>query len=365
MYKVLLADDEKTILEGISTLVDWEKAGATVTGKASDGKMAYEMILQTPPDIVISDVKMPGMNGLELIEKVKQRYPDISFIILSGYDEFEFAKRAMQFNVKHYLLKPCNEKKIMGVLQEVVTELEEKKRKEQFVQNMRYNLEKVKPQVKEQFLKEFITNNAYGKREWEYYNNLLGINISGQTFRLILFEIEGGYDFEHIFALRNIATEIIEKKQEILLSTTIGERVVILVKDQPLDELLDQLKQTKDIYHKYYKLDVTIGVSEADDIERIRVLYKETKECLNYRFYLGKGSIITTRDWKTDRTGERDFQIDHENLALNVKSGRVDKVEAYLDAFFDRLKRAKPGSQSRQILFGRALYDDYQTGKQG
>ena len=92
MYKVLLADDEKVILHGISTLVDWEKRGTRLIGTALDGEMALEMIEREPPDIVISDIKMPGIDGLRLIREVRQRYPHIRFIILSGYEQFDFAK---------------------------------------------------------------------------------------------------------------------------------------------------------------------------------------------------------------------------------------------------------------------------------
>ena len=111
MYSVLLVDDERIILEGLSVVVEWERHGTALAGKAKNGAEALEMIREIRPDIVITDLKMPNMNGLELIAAVREEYPDIVFVILSGYDEFEYAQRAMQYGVRHYLLKPAASRK--------------------------------------------------------------------------------------------------------------------------------------------------------------------------------------------------------------------------------------------------------------
>lgn len=122
IYKLLIVDDEINILEGIATMINWKSCNARLIGKASHGKMAFDMILNNPPNIVITDIKMPGINGVELIEKTHKYYPHIKFIILSGHDEFEFAKTAMQYNVQHYILKPSNRHKIEEAIKEVISQ---------------------------------------------------------------------------------------------------------------------------------------------------------------------------------------------------------------------------------------------------
>ncbi|WP_199613892.1 response regulator [Paenibacillus alkalitolerans] len=341
MYKVLLADDEKFILQGVSALVEWEQIGTRLIGTALDGEEALEMIRNEPPDIVISDIKMPGMNGLELIQAVRTAYPEIRFIILSGYEEFEFAKKAMEFGVKHYLLKPCNERKIAEVLSNVIEEMEETRKKESFIQKTRYNLEKVMPKVKEQFLKECLTNKTYGKKEWDYYSQLLNLQISEELVKLLLFEIEGAYDVEHIFALKNISAELAGEHNKVLLSTTIGERVVILIENPRMDNLSHQLKQIKKVYKNYYGLEVTIAVSDSGKISNLRKLYKQTLECLTHRFYLGEGSIIDHQDIRTPGEHPEDVQFDHEELAISLRGGSIDKSQEYIARFFARLKREK------------------------
>ena len=105
MYKLLLVDDERMIREGISAMIDWEKFNIRIK-LASNGLEAYEMIVHDPPDILITDIKMPGLEGLALIERTYQKFPDMMVVILSGYGEFDFASRAIEYGVKHYLLKP-------------------------------------------------------------------------------------------------------------------------------------------------------------------------------------------------------------------------------------------------------------------
>ncbi len=118
MLKILIADDEKNIRETIASLIDWESLDLKLIGCARNGLEAYNMILDEYPEIVLTDIKMPILSGLELIEKIYTLNKNTQFVILSGYNEFEYAQKAMQFGVKHYLLKPCNEKQIIRCLKE-------------------------------------------------------------------------------------------------------------------------------------------------------------------------------------------------------------------------------------------------------
>ena len=119
MLKLLTADDEKTIRETIRSFINWEALDIEVVGTAKDGIEAYNMILDLYPDIVLTDIRMPGLSGLELIERMHKINKDMQFIILSGYNEFEYAKTAMQYGVRHYLLKPCSEQQIIDSIKEI------------------------------------------------------------------------------------------------------------------------------------------------------------------------------------------------------------------------------------------------------
>ncbi|SDD13562.1 Helix-turn-helix domain-containing protein [Terribacillus halophilus] len=123
MFKVLLVDDEPMLLEGISSIVEWEQQGTVLHGIAENGLEALEFIKKHAPDIVITDITMPGLDGMGLIEQGRKVSPLIKWILLSGYNEFEYAQKAMRFGVKHYLLKPSSEEDIHEALTEVVQEL--------------------------------------------------------------------------------------------------------------------------------------------------------------------------------------------------------------------------------------------------
>ena len=125
---MIIADDERVIRESISRLIDWEKLGVELTGLCRNGLEAYDMIIDEDPDIVLTDIRMPGMDGLELIRKVSLMDLDTRFILLSGYGEFEYAKEAMKYGVKHYLLKPCNKSQILDCIAEAAKDSYARKR---------------------------------------------------------------------------------------------------------------------------------------------------------------------------------------------------------------------------------------------
>jgi len=119
MLKLMIADDEEQVLNTLSILIDWNSMGLQLIGTCTNGIDAYHMIIDCCPDIVLTDIKMPGLTGLEVIEKIILADIDTEFVLLSGYGEFEYAQKAMQYGVRHYLLKPCNEKQIMEVMEQV------------------------------------------------------------------------------------------------------------------------------------------------------------------------------------------------------------------------------------------------------
>lgn len=127
MLKLIIVDDEKVIREAISTIIDWKKYDIELIKLCKNGLEAYNTIMDESPDIVLTDIRMPCMDGLQLIKNISEMELNIQFIILSGYGEFEYAKTAMQYGVKHYLLKPCNERQIVDCIQKTAYDCYQKK----------------------------------------------------------------------------------------------------------------------------------------------------------------------------------------------------------------------------------------------
>ena len=116
MISVLIADDELAVCQLVNHLIDWDGLQMERLDYASNGLEALDMIEKHRPDIVITDIRMPGLSGLELIRKTREQNIPVSFIIISGYREFEFARQAIQYGVEDYLLKPIQEKELNSLL---------------------------------------------------------------------------------------------------------------------------------------------------------------------------------------------------------------------------------------------------------
>ena len=155
--KVIIVDDEKKICQLIQFLVDWEKMGLEVAGVAYNGIDALRLVEELEPAIIITDIKMPGCDGLELIQQVQQRKQDIHFIIISGYQDFEYARKAIRYGVRDYLSKPVQKDELEETLQRVAAERLENQEHEQNVNILRNKVQQQSTQIKQTFLKNLVS----------------------------------------------------------------------------------------------------------------------------------------------------------------------------------------------------------------
>ena len=126
MYKILIVDDEKFIRKSIRNRIQWEKFDIEVAGEAANGREALELIAQIEPQLVLVDIRMPVMDGIAFIQEAKKRYPQVHYIIMSAYSDFEYAKKAIQLGVEDYILKPVKQEELGKILEAVTTTLREK-----------------------------------------------------------------------------------------------------------------------------------------------------------------------------------------------------------------------------------------------
>ena len=160
MIKVFLVEDEYVIREGIKKNIDWKAHGYEFCGEAGDGELAFPMIQEIRPDIVITDIRMPFMDGLALSRLIKKEFPETEIIILSGYEEFEYAKEGIKIGVAQYLLKPISGDALIKEIDLVASSIEERKQKERireryFKQSMDLESEKDNLNIQELDYKQF------------------------------------------------------------------------------------------------------------------------------------------------------------------------------------------------------------------
>ena len=187
MVKVYLVEDEIIIRQSIKNSIDWEKEGYEFVGDASDGELALPVILKEKPDILITDIRMPFMDGLELSRMVKAELPDIKIVILSGYDDFEYAKQAIKIGVAEYLLKPVSSAVLLEHLSEIAEKVRDEREdlalKKVYYQEMQENEELIKMK----FLGELISGKLSLADAMEK-GKRFHMNLSGPFYRIILFK---------------------------------------------------------------------------------------------------------------------------------------------------------------------------------
>ena len=150
-YQVMLADDENDVLEVIQKKIDWNALGLEEPVKASNGVEALELAEKVQPDIVMTDIKMPYMDGLELARQLRQLYPDIRIIILSGFDEFEYAKEAVHLNAVEYLLKPIDSEYLTAVFRKITASLDQEHEERQNQKILQQYYQQSLPVLQENF----------------------------------------------------------------------------------------------------------------------------------------------------------------------------------------------------------------------
>ncbi|WP_405154741.1 response regulator [Paenibacillus sp. FSL K6-0108] len=157
MKTIMLVDDDPHIVKALTDHIDWSSIGLRIAGTASNGLDALELFQQLRPDLVMTDVYMPGLTGLEVTQTLRRDHPHLPIIILSGYDEFENARAAMRWGVNHFLLKPAEVEEIESVLREVLLEQDVRERREQLEQTYKQEIGRVVPYLRKLFLQELLT----------------------------------------------------------------------------------------------------------------------------------------------------------------------------------------------------------------
>ena len=146
-YGMLIVDDEYLVRRGVRETIDWQAIDVEIVGEATNGKQGLEAAIRLRPDVIFTDIRMPVMDGLEMIEKLKEADYDGAIIIYSGYQDFEYARKALEFGVVTYLLKPFNNQDLVNKVREALAELEEKRKRSKIIGQYERNL----PLLKELF----------------------------------------------------------------------------------------------------------------------------------------------------------------------------------------------------------------------
>lgn len=273
MYRLLIVDDEEFEREGMAQLIDWGQYDIEIVGTAWNGLEGFEKTCSLQPDIILTDIKMPVMDGIELIRKVRKAYPQIEFAVLSGYGEYDYTSKAMEQGVRHYILKPCNEERIVEAIgkvkRDVDTKREQKRREAYFDQ--------VAPQARKQLFRNLLLDREEGRPE-DLFDLSAG---EAEPRRVRLLAFRGGESFNGLeeFVLGNMLEELLENQgHRAYVATVIRNDVVTLISDAEPELLVRIVRRIQREFSRIRRDAVRGALSAGAGTDSLSRLYGQIEE---------------------------------------------------------------------------------------
>lgn len=378
MLKLLLVDDEEDVREGLIQQIDWERNGYLVIDRAENGLEAMDMIERNRPDVVVTDIQMPFMDGLLLAEWIREFYPLTKIIILTGYDEFEYARKAITLQIDEFLLKPFSAQELIDILlkvkEQIIREMAEKENihllKEHYLRSL--------PILRELFLVELVTTRMSPEdivmkceafdiplMEGSFITAVISPDISlagvdsvesthgGLSLR------SGNHRNLQLFAIRNIVNELcnVSDYEYVFLA---GEEVVVILNEKQESESIVKhtfqlLEVIREKVEKYLKLTVTIGVGAIKwKAQNLYLSYREARQAVDYRLILGNNRVIWIQDVESSCSTQYIVALDehHEQqLIRSIKVGTDEERCFLIDTLFEERRIETASVQDYQIYW--------------
>jgi two-component system response regulator YesN len=360
MYRVLLADDETDVREGLLQEIRWEEYGFTVAGTAENGLEALELAQRLEPDVVITDIRMPFVDGLELVRRLKNEMPLVKTVILTGYDEFDYARQAVSLSVDEYLLKPFSAGSLTELLQKLRGRMEQEIAEREDMRKLKEHYHMSLPLLRANFLSSLLYRQLPEQVIREKARNY-GIQLDGERCAVSVISLDstdagdggeipskqslrGSQDVDlKLFAVLNIAGEIWEARQ--LGTAFIHQDNIVLLGFGEADEtwrerLQNALEHIVRSVEHYLRMPVMIGAGASKGtLSGIKASYGEALLALDYRLVPGAGRLIFIEDVERRSSSPLLFdELKEQSLARCLKVGTEEELGALLEAVFGEIK---------------------------
>jgi len=345
MYRVIIVDDEAFIRKGLRETIEWGSLGLEVSGEAGNGVEALALIRDFKPQIVITDIKMPKMDGIALLKEAKRISPNIKFIILSGYSDYAILKDAIRFGVQSYLLKPIDNDELISNLLDAVNSV----KREIYLNIQQHQGEQL---LKTSILNRLVTN-GIGVREFEEKAAFLNISLAAEQYVCAVYLADIADDvFEGdkqlaLVAVHNICEELTRETG----LTFIGDKgeLVFLFAGENADALrgtvntvlCDVASRVQACLGIYMLIGVGEMVSAAGELWKS---YNASVRCLEYSVFVKDTHIIWYDQIGLTSQAGREIQINHDLIRNLMKSGDKDKFLLYMEEVFQGLSSATANS---------------------
>ncbi|MFI8495964.1 response regulator [Peribacillus butanolivorans] len=324
MYNVFLVDDEPFIIEGMRALVPWEDYGLKVVGEASNGSEAIKKLETCHVDILLTDIMMPIMDGLELISTLKERHPNTKYIVLSGYEEFEYVKKGMKLGIENYLLKPVNEQELIATLENSIEKLEKSTNNEEAYTILRDNTI------------WRCLNQDIDAKEWRERVELYSLEFDGQNLAVVLMQISDG-EHENSSFFRKRVEELF---QSVCIINPDGE-LILLVSFNCEDGLKKKLDELNMLFAGYVsgKYHINVGSFVCSTSELYKS-YQRAKELSSYRLVLKESGLITDELTKQYTQASLSTSNELDDLKRYIVGSEQEKAFLWIKGAFDEINKS-------------------------
>ena len=363
-YSVLLVDDEEDVIRIIMKKLDWESMGLVIIGHAANGVEALEMAEELSPDIVMTDIKMPYMDGLTLCKKLKELSRTIRVIIFSGFDEFEYAKEAIKMEAAEYLLKPVNAVELKEVFERVKNDLDRELDEKRNTDKLRaYYMESL-PVLQESFymalLEGRIAPEQIGRYMDSYQVQLKGpyyvvavLHISQQSL-----EEESRMDpFLQAVSVRKFAEEQVEDRWRSRVVIYLGDIIMIsqMHSREEMLEYTNEMDRLCRMAKKVCNARITAGIGYlCDNLEQLPLSYQGAKQAVSYRVLYGNTRAISISEVEPAEHAELNWEDVYstyiQQIMKKVRIGEGDELEKAISQFTEWLSGEQISMQKYRIV---------------
>lgn len=363
MLKVFLVEDEIVMREGIKNNVAWEEEGFDFVGEASDGELAWPMIKELKPDIVITDIKMPFMDGLELSRLVKKELPDTKIIVLSGYNDFDYAKQAISIGITDYLLKPISSAKLIEAVREVAVQIEKERVKQGEMIRYHQQIAEYELLERQRFFKDLMFNRMSMSEILER-GQKLEINLTARYYQVVLYKImqaEENFAYsQELVELNNRLQEMFDGQEHVYAFEQGTEGWALLLKADSEAEaqrlLEDTIAVLSAVTEGYDRLQYFGGIGKR--VQRLRELpesYDNANRAFSLRYIGSLNRFASDEELKRQPLFDMDMdgidlstldvgKIDRRILENFLKSGLKEEVGHFVEDYFAGLGKENTNS---------------------
>ena len=355
-YLAVIADDEKRILNGIKTSIPWEALGIELIGTAENGLDLLKLIEQKQPDIVLIDIKMPYLSGIDVIRECSRKGYAIEFIILSGYNDFNYAKLAMNFGVREYLLKPAGKVEIIEVLERCISRLNVSRKKRQFDTLLEDNMKLVKPFLREQIIRDALLGLTFSRDVPEQYDIIN--EFENERYRLVLLMQDYNSLLENQANLVKLS-EIYLSELKISVVTILNQFVVILILADEIDKINAAFLNFKNEYYNIYQRKMIVTISENIDISELHRTYIYLQKLMKTSFLHLTDKILFADEYK-EKMIKSDSPInfdEYDDVLMYIKQNDYEAIGKIVNECFNEMQvHSFNNDMIRNFLIGWAFH---------